>query len=333
MALISRLTLLCIISLLFSTSLWAKELKVPFHQQHTQVWCWAATIAMVGEYMTGQKAEDCEVLSAYDRALGGSGICCQNPQPCNRTGQVQEMKNIMGNLYKLSGYHHLRPLSFDELKKEIDNERPMIAALQTNFSGHVIVIIGYSSPNKVIVLDPISGRHEVSYQQIIANFQTGYWSQTLTVNKTSAISSKDSCKYANDGTCDEPKLCKSGTDTTDCSKIKKIASKDVSDDTDGDVVPAPKRTKKSAEEIEECQNDCEKEKERCDKKEDREKRACARSVRTNESISCRCPNWPVGNFYCYDVCKSYADDVRDCVDNVDLDCDGKLDRCNSKCSR
>lgn len=29
-------------------------------------------------------------------------------------------------------------------------------------------------------------------------------------------SGPDSCEYANDGTCDEPDLCKRGTDTTDC---------------------------------------------------------------------------------------------------------------------
>lgn len=182
---LSRLTFSFIAILMFSNASYAKELNVPFHGQHTLVWCWAATIAMVGEYMTGQKAEDCDVLSAYDRALGGQGLCCSNPQHCNRTGQVAEMKNILGNLYGISGYHYVRPLTYSELRNEIDNNRPMIAALQTNFSGHVIVIIGYSSPDKVIVLDPMSGRHEVSYQQIKANFQTGYWSQTLTVNNTS----------------------------------------------------------------------------------------------------------------------------------------------------
>ena len=33
----------------------------------------------------------------------------------------------------------------------------------------------------------MSGRHVVSYQQLRANFQTGYWSQTLTVNTLSNI--------------------------------------------------------------------------------------------------------------------------------------------------
>ena len=39
-----------IISLLlgFITPSVAEELEVPLHYQHTIVWCWAATIAMVG---------------------------------------------------------------------------------------------------------------------------------------------------------------------------------------------------------------------------------------------------------------------------------------------
>jgi len=185
---ITKLIFSCIFILLYTNFAWSKELDVPFHPQHTPVWCWAATIAMVGEYMTGQKAEDCEVLSAYDQALGGFGTCCQNPQPCNRTGQVQEMKIILGNLYGLSGYHYNKPLSYTDLKNEIDNGRPMIAALQKNFSGHVVVIVGYSPPQNIIILDPMSGRHEVPYQQVRANFQTGHWSQTLTVENSSVAS-------------------------------------------------------------------------------------------------------------------------------------------------
>jgi|GEM_PF-3507739 hypothetical protein len=180
-----------ILILMFSVSSQANELDVQFHPQHTLVWCWAATIAMVGEYMTGQPSEDCGVLSAYDLALGGPGTCCFFPQPCNRTGQVQEMKNILGNLYHLSGFHYTRALSYGELRNQIDNECPIIAALQTNFSGHVVVIIGYELPNRVIVLDPMSGRHEVLYQQLLANFQTGYWRQTLTVNRSATITDPD----------------------------------------------------------------------------------------------------------------------------------------------
>ena len=38
--------------------------------------------------------------------------------------------------------------------------------------------------------------------------------------RSSRRKGKDSCEYAEDGTCDEPDLCDEGTDTTDCSDLE-----------------------------------------------------------------------------------------------------------------
>jgi Papain-like cysteine protease AvrRpt2 len=160
----------------------AEELDVSFRRQHTLVWCWAATIAMVGAYVTGRGAEDCEVLSAYDQLLGGPGSCCQSPQRCARTGSSREMKTILSRIFGLSGYHYPRPLTYAELKREIDRDKPFIAAIRNGFSGHVVVVSGYETPDHVILLDPMSGRHVVRYGQLRQNFQLGSWSETLTVS-------------------------------------------------------------------------------------------------------------------------------------------------------
>jgi hypothetical protein len=200
----------------------AEELDVQFHAQNTIVWCWAAAIAMVGDYVTGNTAEDCQVLAAYDRMLNGPGLCCQYPAPCTRTGGSQEIAVILGNIFGLTGRHFPRPLSYAELKDQIDANQPMIAALSTGFSGHAVVITGYEDPNLVIVLDPMSGRQVVPYPQLRASWQHGFWSETFTVGASESGTAwphgRDSCEYANDGQCDEPDLCPKGTDTTDCSK-------------------------------------------------------------------------------------------------------------------
>lgn len=186
-------SILAICLITFSFLVDAKELDVSFHRQNTQVWCWAATIAMVGGYVTGHEAEDCEVLSKYDQALGGPGNCCGFSARCTRTGQSQEIANILGDIYGISGYHHVRPLSYSELVDEIDNNQPFIAALSTGFSGHVVVISGYFLPDRVIILDPMSDRHVVPYQQLLNNFQLGNWTETFTVNTKSSIK-KASCR-------------------------------------------------------------------------------------------------------------------------------------------
>ena len=158
----------------------AKELEIRFHRQHTVVWCWAATIAMVVEYATDQSIEDCQVLSMYDESLGGPGECCQDLH-CVRTGSTQEMADILGNVFDIHGGYLPSPISFSQVRNHIDNDRPLIAGLRGGPGAHVVVISGYRSPFTVIVLDPLSGRHEVDWGALIVNAQFGHWTETFVI--------------------------------------------------------------------------------------------------------------------------------------------------------
>lgn len=158
-----------------SPKAYSSELNINFHPQNTLVWCWAATIAMVVEYVTGNSIEDCEILNIYDSSRGGPGTCCRGDYRCIRTGQPNEMGHILGDLFGIHGRYISRPPSFDEIKLSIDNKHPLIATLQTSGSGHVVVISGYELPDQVIVLDPMNGKHIVNYQTIISNFRYGNW--------------------------------------------------------------------------------------------------------------------------------------------------------------
>lgn len=177
------LTIVCSIVFLFAPlKSYCNELDISFHRQNTMVWCWAATIAMVVEYATGDSIEDCEVLNKYDMSLGGPGACCYGDNRCVRTGQTSEMAHILGNLFSVHGRYIPRPPSFDEIKRSIDNDHPLIATLQNPMgSGHVVVVSGYRNPNQVIVLDPMNGRHVVGYQTLISNFQYGNWTGSFLI--------------------------------------------------------------------------------------------------------------------------------------------------------
>lgn len=154
----------------------AEELQINLHKQHTPVWCWAATIAMVVEYMHDKRIEDCEVLSAYDSYLGGQGACCFGDRRCVRTGGINEMKNIMGNIFHLQGQYYFSAPNYQEIIESIDNHHPIIAQLQNPYQpGHVVVVAGYKRPNNVIVLDPIQGKLLVSYNSLLANNPYGKW--------------------------------------------------------------------------------------------------------------------------------------------------------------
>jgi hypothetical protein len=178
-----KLTIICFI-LLLSVPLksYSEELDISFHRQNTMVWCWAATIAMVVEYVTGDSIEDCEVLNKYDRSLGGTGTCCYGDNRCVRTGQTREMAHILGDLFGVHGRYIPRPPSFDEIKRSINNDHPLIATLQNPMGGgHVVVVSGYENPYRVILLDPINGRHVVGYQTLISNFQYGNWTGSFLI--------------------------------------------------------------------------------------------------------------------------------------------------------
>ena len=47
-------------------------------------------------------------------------------------------------------------------------------------------------------------------------------------------SGPNSCQYANDGTCDEPDLCSSGTDTADCGSSRSTSTTNECPDDSGD---------------------------------------------------------------------------------------------------
>ena len=92
------------------------------------------------------------------------------------------MAQILGNLFNIRGRYIPRPPSFQELKRSINNDHPLIATLQNPMgSGHVVVVSGYRNPNKVIILDPMYGKHVVNYNTLIANFQYGYWTGSFLI--------------------------------------------------------------------------------------------------------------------------------------------------------
>ncbi len=170
-----------------------RELNINFHRQNTNVWCWAATIAMMVEYVTGKSIEDCEVLSEYDRSLGGFGACCHGDSRCVRTGNENEIAHILGNLFGVQGRFIPYPPSFQDIKRSIDNNHPLIATLRQQMGGgHVVVVSGYRNHNQVVVLDPMNGKYTVDYQKLMSNFQYGNWTGSFLITPENSNSHRNS---------------------------------------------------------------------------------------------------------------------------------------------
>lgn len=154
----------------------AVELKVPPHRQDIPAWGWAAAAAMVVEFLNGWVTQDCQVLVAYDRLLGGPGSCCEDPMACMRPGVSQEIVYVLESVYGLPGRHLPRALTFAEIAGEIDAGRPVIAALRKADVDHVVVITGYEGSGRVILVDPLRGKTRVPYAQVRENKVLGTWS-------------------------------------------------------------------------------------------------------------------------------------------------------------
>jgi hypothetical protein len=170
-----------------------KRLSVQLKRQHTPVWCWAAVIAMVVDYTQRFSLQDCEVLTEYDRSLGGPGLCCSAPATCLRGGLLDEMKAILSQIFGVHGIHELSPVSFRKVQTEIDAGRPLVAALRKGDAGHVVVIAGYKDERRLVVLDPMHGTNVVSYDELVASWRNGVWTDTFLFTSNRPIAKRSMC--------------------------------------------------------------------------------------------------------------------------------------------
>jgi len=107
-----------------------KELEIRLHRQQTVAGVWAATIAMVTEYIQRIELTDCTVQSEYDmKFYFGRGLCCQNAPECQRYADLTEMPVIMNRISNIRGRYQMGPLPFNRIVQLIDDDKPVIAAL------------------------------------------------------------------------------------------------------------------------------------------------------------------------------------------------------------
>ena len=147
-------------------------------------WCWAAVITMVNNYY-GRSTMLCQPPSIK------TGLNCCNwaacsYDACNRTAQLPEMATIFGS-FGVSGLMMSGAISQQTLVQEISSGRPVIIALYGSFSGHVVLVTGFSFADpygqNVLyrVYDPYYGPTAVSYRNLLNSYNSGsmYWGATI----------------------------------------------------------------------------------------------------------------------------------------------------------
>ena len=160
----------------------SRSLPIVYAAQQTQVWCWAAVSQMVLGYYNVGSVGQCNILTRWTGAP-----CCTAALPiCIQA--APDLAFIQATLLEAGGIRSARvrrPLQGTEVIAEINGNRPFIIAYQGSFSGHVVVVGGYSinqdgSGLSVDVLDPFYGVYRgVPYATTFSYGAQLVWVDTL----------------------------------------------------------------------------------------------------------------------------------------------------------
>lgn len=148
-------------------------------EQQELNWCWAAVTSSVHRYFTPHPPlGQCQIATA---TLGGN--CCVQPVP-DDLNSPHSLEDVLINFGAHAVLEH-NPLSFQDLKKQIDNSLPVCAYIQWPGGpdrGHFVVLIGYGLTGGVEwvdVADPFHGYQCVPYKVFRLAYQgIGTWAYT-----------------------------------------------------------------------------------------------------------------------------------------------------------
>jgi hypothetical protein len=154
-----------------------RRLHFNMQAQTESNWCWAATSTSVSHYYWfGSRWTQCRVACAELNL----STCCEVPAPdaCNVPWFLDRALTRTNNFVSISG-----PLTFDQVRTEIDAERPVGARIGwANGGGHFMVIYGYTkvlSHEYFDIDDPIFGKSHLKVSEFSNNYQTtGSWTHS-----------------------------------------------------------------------------------------------------------------------------------------------------------
>lgn len=141
-----------------------------YFQQHLN-WCWAAdSISVQRFYEPGATLTQCALVN---QTLGRANCCnFTTPwDPCNSCWNMPDPLTRVGHYFGMVA----RPVTFDELKQEIDGGHPLVVRVAWWLGGaHFINCTGYYETvtgNYMLLKDPTLGVSLVPY----ALFPKMYW--------------------------------------------------------------------------------------------------------------------------------------------------------------
>jgi hypothetical protein len=160
----------------------------PLEKQRQDKWCWAAVSVSVDHYFS-PRSNLTQCLIA--QKVLNNGPCCSGQEGCNRAARLQAALSVVGKLKTIV----TRPLQFDEVRREINANRPVCVRIAWSGGGaHFVIIRGYrqsaSGLQLVEVADPLFPSSTVLYDVLVSGYQNpenpddgGRWTASFLVGE------------------------------------------------------------------------------------------------------------------------------------------------------
>jgi hypothetical protein len=185
-----------------------KSLKFKMYKQEQSEWCWAAVAVSVEKYFNPHsEITQCEIATKVfkadkdlkdkipksDSPCCSERGCCADPEQCNEPAAVEDAlkaihkwRNTLDQSKAPEGSSYLSTgtLTFDQVRREIDQGRPVCVDVRwTSGGGHSVVIRGYrilsTGACQVEVADPLNASAVVDFVEFTkAYYGDGEWTET-----------------------------------------------------------------------------------------------------------------------------------------------------------
>ena len=173
----------------------AKTLTVPDQSQKPQTnWCWAASSRAVLSYTSKAPPSMCQIAEwARGKNAWGAADCCGldgtgaltagNKAVCNQANAMWGADGSIEAILKNWGADSekvWRALTLDEVKKDVDDDAPVIVRWGwTAGGGHFVVLRGYTDAN-LDIMDPWDGAQILTHANVSAT-AARTWTHSLVV--------------------------------------------------------------------------------------------------------------------------------------------------------
>jgi hypothetical protein len=185
-----------------------RKLNFKIEIQEQSEWCWAAVAASINKYFDpASTLQQCDVANkVLPKDYPGQDLpdsdcpccchCCCEPEKCDKPAQLEVALQQVHKFRKIL----LRPLTFEEIQREIDAGRPIGVAItwesgnspepnsrNPNPPGHFVVLRGYreltSGLRQVYVGDPLNPSSLVDVDEFtLAYYGDGVWTASYLVH-------------------------------------------------------------------------------------------------------------------------------------------------------